>query len=103
VVQEAAAVEDDLLDAGGLGALGDELADLRAASTLPVEPPLRSASCVDAAASVRPASSSMTCDDVLVGPEHGETGTLGGAADLLADPAVAPDAELALVLSSGSS
>jgi len=36
--------------------------------------------------------------DVLVGPKHGQAGTLGGAADLLAHPAVASNTRFALLL-----
>ena len=61
VVEEAAAVEHDLRDAGGLGPLGEERADLRCRVLVAGGARRRSASVVDAAASVRPVVSSITC------------------------------------------
>ena len=97
VVEEPTAVEHDLVDAGGLGPLGDSVPTGSAAVDVAAAPAARrSASSVEAAASVRPASSSITCtDEVLVRTEDGEAGALRGAADVLAHPAVAADARLA--------
>ena len=63
VIDVGAAVEDHFLDAGLDGALGDQLADRRSgAVSAPVfSAPLRSFSSVEAAASVWPFASSMTC------------------------------------------
>ena len=54
-VAVAGAVEDDRLDAGGLGTLGDQLADLASpGSVLSPSPPRMDTSRVDADASVWP-------------------------------------------------
>src|SRR6056297_3732228 len=96
VVGEPASVEHDLVDTGGLGALGDQLAHLGRS--------------VDARARVGTQvglggrrggerGARVVVDDldreVLVGPEHGQTRPSGGAVDLLANPAVATDASVA--------
>ena len=59
--QEAAAIEHDLRHAGLLGALGERLADGRGAVAGGAGLALKSLSSVEAAASVLPAASSMTC------------------------------------------
>ena len=67
VVGVAPVVEDDGGDAGGLGTLGDEGADVPAAATLPPVPAeRRSASVDEAEASVWPRSSSMTCAEMCL-------------------------------------
>ena len=100
VVEEPTAVEHDLVDAGGLGPLGDERAepggglDGAAAAGAAL-----SASAVEAAASVRPASSSITwATRCLLERNTARRGRVGGAVDLLAHPAVAADAGLATSL-----
>ena len=86
VVLVAGAVEDDAVDAGGLGALGDELADLawpwRSCRRRRTR---RSASMVEADASVLPSRSSTTCAMMcLRRPGDDQARTLGRAVDLLA-------------------
>ena len=60
VVEVAASIEDDLGDAGGLGPLGDELADLGGGVLVARGRAAQVGSVVEAAASVRPARSSIT-------------------------------------------
>src|SRR5262249_11292345 len=94
VVQVAAAVEDDGLDAGLLALLRDELADLgRLLGLVPLErlrklhPGRRGDRFARAVVDERGV-------DALVGPEHGEPRPLGGAGDLAAHALVAADARL---------
>ena len=61
VVPEPGSIEDDALDAGGLGPLGDQRPTVAASADLVSLEPLSSFSTVDAAASVFPDASSMTC------------------------------------------
>ena len=61
VVPEPGSIEHDPLDPGGLGPLGDELADDRGLCDFVSLEPRSSFSTVEAAASVRPDVSSMTC------------------------------------------
>ena len=77
VVEVAAAVEHDLADAGGLGPLGDQLADLAAAS----RPCARLAQRRPRARRRPPACGRVVVDDlrvdVLVRAEHGQARPLG--------------------------
>src|SRR4051812_4478257 len=85
VVPVAAAVEDHGLDTGGLGALGDELADLARLDRLvafqrpqiDLEGRRRGQRAADHVVD-------HLGDDVPGGPGHHQAGTLGGAGDLLA-------------------
>src|SRR5690606_26765054 len=85
VIGEAAAVEDDRLDAGSLGLFGDGFADLRSgflARALGRRPLLERRGRGD-----RP-SGGVVDDlgvDVLIGKVDGETRTLRGAGDFLPD------------------
>src|SRR5699024_986300 len=90
VVLVATAVEDDLLDAGVLGAGGDELADLRAAGLLVA------LDATDVGVQGRrggQGAADGVVDDlgahVARGAVHDETRGLGGAADVLAQAGVA--------------
>src|SRR5579884_3674685 len=95
VVSESAPVEDDTLDPGGLGPLADERTDPLGG----VDRPGRAAAQFRLGRrgrGQRPPGG-VVDDlgvDVLVGPEHGQARPLGGAADPLADPAVALDPRL---------
>src|SRR5262245_41321360 len=93
VVLESAAVEHHGVDAGGLRALADQLADLlggvdrrgRAAAQVLLH-----------RRRARDRAAGEIVDrlhvDVLARTEHGQARSLGGARDLLADPAVTPTA-----------
>src|SRR3546814_317902 len=99
VVEVAATVEDDLVDTGGLGPLGQEGADLGgrvlvaggAAAQVGLERRGRGDRATRAVVD-------HLGGDVLVRSEHREAGPSGVAEDLLADPAMAPEAGLALVM-----
>ena len=99
VVEVAASIEDDLGDAGGLGPLGDELADLGGGVLVARG---RAAQVGLGGGRGREGAPVAVVDhlggDVLVGAEHGEAGALGGALHLLPHPAVPPDPCFSLVL-----
>src|SRR4029450_10026511 len=91
--------EDDLVDTGGLGALGHQLTDLGGGVLVGRRPAAQIA--LVGGGGGEGAAVAVVDDlgrDVSVGTEHGEAGTLDRAAHGLAHPSVAPDAQVSLVL-----
>jgi hypothetical protein len=91
VVLVAGPVEHDGLDTRGLGALGDELADLLGLGGLVTLGARRSASIVEAYASVLPTRSSTTWTRCAWRAGDDQARTLGGAGDLLAAAGLTTD------------